>query len=1260
MAEVLRKVPEAKARIRFTRGQGMCLLLLLAGVGTGAALHPAAMLVAMGHLLLAAYVVIVGHKVLAIFAGLLLHDEEEVSAAELARLGPDLPSYTVLVPLYREAEVVGHVVAAVAALDYPPDRLQVLLLIEADDAATLAAAGALSMPGHIAVLAVPRGEPRTKPRACNVGLAAATGELLVVYDAEDRPDPDQLRKAVAVFRRSPPGLGCLQAKLNFYNHGDNLLTRWFTLEYSAWFDLFLPGLHALRCPIPLGGTSNHFRTSALRLAGGWDAYNVTEDCDLGIELARHRIETRVLDSTTWEECPRAVWPWIKQRSRWMKGYGQTFLTHTRRPLVAAAEIGPFRYLQAMAMVGGHLFAMLANSVCWAILAAWLWHPWRLFFPESPWTLIPAVLAAFLGGINVLFLAVHHLAGRRRGMPGAWRPALLMPLYWGLISVGAIRGCLQFLWAPHFWDKTMHGHSHAAASPVASAPVVLAAEGLSVALCPVLARPSIRRRRWPTVLVLGLFLGGCLATTVYLPVHLGYAEQIRRAGISHLGPSTQHAVTVDDGWVDGAVLEMEATLTADAPVGEGLFRFLAFLKVADGEWYQREVEEYTLQGEAVKLRLPLDAAWTGKDTGMPWGPWCLRRVREAGLRVFPEPGFPLRRLRLVGVGATPPGEPPPALSATVLAAPAAIGQWQMVELDFRLSREYRNPFDPEEICLDLLIERPDGTVQSVPAYCHQEYRRELHAGQEVLTAVGAPVWRARFTPEVPGIHRWRLAGTDLQGAMTGEPPAGIVEVAPREARGFLRVDPQDGRFFSFANGDFHYPVCLNIRSPSDDLRLGGCDADYPDAAAGTFAYDDFFAQMADNGIDLGRIWMSPWFGALEWARDVEGYHGMGQYSLQNAWRVDRLLAEAERRNLLVEIALHHHGPFMAPRDGDTQWLDNPHNRANGGELARAAEVLTHPWAWRAARHRLRYLVGRYGAYPSLFAWVLWIEVDAVERDAAIQAAWHREFAPFLRRLDQGRHPVSTEFRSETGTPEVWRIPEIDYVQVAAYTTSTGMLNVLRRRADAMSPYGKPAVIEEYGGSWRGGDKAAVAQELHDGLWAGWMLPVSASPMAWWWNFIFAHGLTRFHATFAEYIRGEDLRGHDDRLERLWLVGASEPMAAMARIGRERAYAWIHHDGVSNASADGQRGKIDAAFRRFANPAHDPLTATAPEIFPPQDGLVLSLPGMADGTYRIEFWETWSPAEPQVVEAACVDGVLAIPLPTLTRDLALKARRLASAP
>ena len=307
------------------------------------------------------------------------------------------------------------------------------------------------------VLAVPPGLPRTKPKAANYALQLLSGEFMVIYDAEDRPEPDQLLKAVAAFRAAPESVACLQARLNFYNARETWLTRMFALDYALWFDFLLPGLESLRVPMPLGGTSNHFRTDALRAICGWDPYNVTEDADLGIRLARLGLRVATLDSTTYEEAPIAFGAWLRQRSRWMKGYMQTWLVHMRNParLVTHAGIGGLLGLQLF--VGGTFLTALLNPLLWAAFLV------STIFGDAPATNflnVPfahaSALSLFAG--NALFTYMAMLGPYRRRWLALTPHGLAAPFYWLLISLAAYRGLWQLVVRPWHWDKTEHGQT----------------------------------------------------------------------------------------------------------------------------------------------------------------------------------------------------------------------------------------------------------------------------------------------------------------------------------------------------------------------------------------------------------------------------------------------------------------------------------------------------------------------------------------------------------------------------------------------------------------------------------------------------------------------------------------------------------------------------------------------------------------------------------------------------------------------------------
>jgi glycosyltransferase XagB len=404
----------------------------------------------------AAYMAVMLHGLL-LFRAMLRRPRPLSVNEEEARSIPDaeLPRYTVLVAAYHEAEVIADTLRALEQLDYPRDRLEVVLLLELDDDETADAARRAQPGPEVRILRIPDLPPRTKPRALNVGLSITSGELVTVYDAEDRPEPLQLRRAVAAFRRSGPELGCLQAMLGYHNAGQNLLTRWFTAEYTTWFDAVLPALSTLHTPIPLGGTSMHLRRETLEQVGGWDPHNVTEDADLGIRLARLGYRTEILESHTLEEANSDVINWVKQRSRWYKGYLQTWLVHTRHPVRLARELGPAGVFGFAATVAATPLVALVNPLFW--LLAWLWlfgeaDTVRSLFPSGLY--YAALLAMVVGNFLAVYRAMIALRLARR--TDLLLSVLLYPLYWALMSAAAIRAVLQLMVAPFFWEKTAHG------------------------------------------------------------------------------------------------------------------------------------------------------------------------------------------------------------------------------------------------------------------------------------------------------------------------------------------------------------------------------------------------------------------------------------------------------------------------------------------------------------------------------------------------------------------------------------------------------------------------------------------------------------------------------------------------------------------------------------------------------------------------------------------------------------------------------------
>jgi len=366
-----------------------------------------------------------------------------------------LPIYSIVVPLSREAAIVDRLICALDAIAYPRAKLDIKIVVEADDIETLSELARRRLPARYDVIVAAPGAPRTKPRALNVALPFLRGQYVVVYDAEDCPAPSQLRLAAARFAREPD-VGCLQARLVVDNVEDSWLTRLFAIEYSALFDVINPGLAAIGAPIALGGAANHFRTEVLRRVGGWDAWNVTEDADLGLRLARFGVRVAALDSDTYEEQPATFRRWFNQRRRWHKGWLQTTLVHSRSPARLTRELGPIRALCAGALIGGAILGGLFGP------PLTLWTIWRVAFgdflaPHTFWDAMGVLMTVSVilpGAAVVLTPAVLGLRGRRLHRLG-WSLALL-PVYYCLVCMAAWLSLIDFSRRPFHWSKTEHG------------------------------------------------------------------------------------------------------------------------------------------------------------------------------------------------------------------------------------------------------------------------------------------------------------------------------------------------------------------------------------------------------------------------------------------------------------------------------------------------------------------------------------------------------------------------------------------------------------------------------------------------------------------------------------------------------------------------------------------------------------------------------------------------------------------------------------
>jgi cellulose synthase/poly-beta-1,6-N-acetylglucosamine synthase-like glycosyltransferase len=452
---LMENYPEQSAHVVISPVQKAIFIMLAVVTVVCAVIWPTLTAIAVVGVCSFIYLVVSVYKFRLTLRALGTHLETDVTDEEIAALDErTLPIYTILVPLYKEAAIVPRLVRDINALDYPRTRLDVKLLCEEDDLETIDKIKELALPPHFHLVVVPDSQPKTKPKACNYGLQLATGQFCVIFDAEDRPDPDQLKKALIAFDHVPDNVVCVQGKLNHFNQDQNLLTSWFANEYSMHFELVLPAMGASESPIPLGGTSNHFKTHVLRELGAWDPFNVTEDADLGIRLHREGYRTAMIDSTTLEEANSNVGNWIRQRSRWNKGYFQTWLVHMRHPLQLLRQTGLKGFL-SFNLTMGSAFVLLMNPIFWALTTIYVLTQWSFIETIYPSLIFYAAsLMLFVG--NFIFIYLNVAGSLQRGEFSLTRTAMLSPLYWGLMSYAAWKGFIQLFTNPFYWEKTEHG------------------------------------------------------------------------------------------------------------------------------------------------------------------------------------------------------------------------------------------------------------------------------------------------------------------------------------------------------------------------------------------------------------------------------------------------------------------------------------------------------------------------------------------------------------------------------------------------------------------------------------------------------------------------------------------------------------------------------------------------------------------------------------------------------------------------------------
>ena len=401
--------------------------------------------------------------------------------------------------------------------------------------------------------------------------------------------------------------------------------------------------------------------------------------------------------------------------------------------------------------------------------------------------------------------------------------------------------------------------------------------------------------------------------------------------------------------------------------------------------------------------------------------------------------------------------------------SSVRRFARYETSARITPRPANPFDPQQMDVRGVFVDAHGHHFVAIGFWYQGYERALVGGTEVLTTVGDPGWRVRFSPPHKGEWKWWWEVRTPAG--TAHSARHALRVMKSNDPGFVRRSSLDSRYLVHDDGSAYFAVGENV---------GWYDS------RGTYAYDDWYSNLEERRANFARLWMPSWAFGIEWSDT-----GLGDYTdrLDRAWQLDRVLEVGGRRGIYQMLSLQNHGAFSTVFN--SEWSGNPYNAANGGPLAAPEQFFTDHQAKRYFKKRLRYIVARWGYSTHLLAWELWNEVDLTDAyDSGAVTTWHREMARYLRSLDPNRHLVTTSHAFFYNDPAVWDDGGLDFTQIHFYSRSEGLEiltnladDVTRWTADRIAKHGHPVLFAELGTDSRGPAETRAADPLGIGIHEG---------------------------------------------------------------------------------------------------------------------------------------------------------------------------------
>lgn len=671
----------------------------------------------------------------------------------------------------------------------------------------------------------------------------------------------------------------------------------------------------------------------------------------------------------------------------------------------------------------------------------------------------------------------------------------------------------------------------------------------------------------------------------------------------------------------------------------------FSKDWDHLWRQIRMPAPPERGGVVAVTVPIagpeaSQQWEPCGHERPWHQLTPRSLLEFGCAIGPDTGStdPYQgEVLLLDVSLLQPGRVTTEHGiADLRVAPRAPRLGERIEVTFRLTDDYRDPFAAESVRVEAVVTTPAGSTETVRGFYYEGFLHDPQIADmtRALTPYGQPCFKVRYCPRSTGRHTMAVSAT-VEGRTISLPGIPFTAQAARPGyRGFVRRDAEHPKYLAWEDGSHFWGIGLNVRSPFDlrYLRVAPYSV-WRDE--GLPLYARLFQRYREAGIDMVEVWMSSWWLALEWINDAPGFHGVGYYNPYRAWMLDAIIEEAEKNGIQLLLVFHNHGKFGALND--TEWARSPYNTANGGFLANCEEYFSNDRARATFRQLCDYIVARWGASPNILTWKLFTEIDLTGTSYdfytnPVMAEWHREMGAYLKQIDLYDHLVTTHWMLgyHRINDAVATLPELDFLTTDAYYQGGGtaqLLAMLRGGNEFAAGKQKPLLITEYGGSPHADSMGNLIRQAHLGIWTGFFHEAPATPMFWWFALIDEKDLYGFHTALRRYSDGEDRRGLRPALREI----PSSSLVINELRDNSRLFAW----------------GFDAAY--YLSDAENLRPATHVDT-------LFETPALAAGDYTVELWDVarGQVAETRPLTVRSGEANLAIPLPQFEKDFALKIR------